>query len=45
MGDGIWTGERYLPGMGTLGDFAGPAGIAAGAQSVSGNNGSSSQNE
>src|SRR5437667_2035735 len=24
MGDGIWTGERYIPDMGTLGDFAGP---------------------
>ena len=24
MGDGIWTGERYIPDIGTLGDFAGP---------------------
>ena len=24
MGDGILTGERYIPDMGTLGDFAGP---------------------
>jgi len=30
MADGIWTGERYIPDMGTFGDFAGPAGIAAG---------------
>jgi len=30
MGDGIWTGERYIPDMGPLGDFGGPGGIAAG---------------
>jgi hypothetical protein len=24
MGDGMWTGERYIPDMGALGDFAGP---------------------
>src|SRR5260370_163426 len=30
MGDGIWTGERYVPGMSTLGDFAGPGGYRGG---------------
>ena len=30
MGDGIWTGERYIPDMGTLGDFAGPGGYRGG---------------
>jgi hypothetical protein len=30
MGDGIWTGERYIPDMGTLGDFGGPAGYRGG---------------
>jgi hypothetical protein len=30
MADGIWTGERYIPDMGTLGDFAGPGGYRGG---------------
>jgi hypothetical protein len=30
MGDGIWTGERYIPDMGALGDFAGPGGYRGG---------------
>ena len=30
MGDGIWTGERYIPDVGTLGDFAGPGGYRGG---------------
>ena len=30
MGDGIWTGERYIPDMGTLEDFGGPGGYRGG---------------
>ena len=30
MGDVIWTGDRYIPDMGTLGDFAGPGGYRDG---------------
>ena len=30
MSDGIWTGESYLPDVGTLGDFAGPGGYRGG---------------
>ena len=30
MADGIWTGERYIPDMSTLGDFAGPGGCRGG---------------
>jgi hypothetical protein len=30
MGEGTWTGERYIPDMGTLGDFAGLGGYRGG---------------
>ena len=30
MGDVMWTGERYIPDMGALGDFAGPGGYRGG---------------
>ena len=30
MGDGIWTGDSYIPNMGTLGDLAGPGGYRGG---------------
>jgi hypothetical protein len=30
MGDGIWTGGRYIPDMSTLGDFAGRRGYRGG---------------
>ena len=35
MGGGIWTGDRYIPDMSTLGDFAGPGGHHGGSSDSS----------
>jgi hypothetical protein len=34
MGDGIWTGDSYIPDVGTLGDLAGPGGYRGGSSDI-----------